>query len=234
MMISTPVGAAGYTWPVNDGQRSRRRAATQANERSRYPAARLGDPADTVPDDAGTTSRADERALATLLLSIAAINVWNRSKWRARMSNILTGPGASAAGPHEVYAIHPIGHVRSELRALERAPRQGSEGAPDAWIEIESAFVRGLSGIGAGDELIVLTWLHRAGREVLEVHPRNDPGLPLTGVFATRSPHRPNPVGLHPVTVLAVAGNRLRVGPLEAIDGTPVIDIKVALGDAPA
>jgi tRNA-Thr(GGU) m(6)t(6)A37 methyltransferase TsaA len=108
---------------------------------------------------------------------------------------------------------------------------QGSEGAPDAWLEVDPAFARGLSRIAAGDELVVITWLHRADREVLEVHPRNDPADPLSGVFATRSPDRPNPLGLHRVTVREISGTRLRIGPIEAIDGTPVVDIKAALGD---
>jgi len=108
---------------------------------------------------------------------------------------------------------------------------QGSEGAPDAWLEVDPAFERGLSRIAAGDELVVITWLHQADREVLEVHPRNDPAAPLSGVFATRSPDRPNPLGLHRVTVREIAGNRLRIGPIEAIDDTPVVDIKIALGD---
>jgi tRNA-Thr(GGU) m(6)t(6)A37 methyltransferase TsaA len=133
---------------------------------------------------------------------------------------------------HEEYSIHPIGHIRSELRAPAEAPRQGPEGAPDAWLEVNPALARALSGIASGDEVIVITWLHRADRNVLEVHPRGDPENALTGVFATRSPHRPNPLGLHRVTVREVAGTRLRIGPIEAIDGTPVVDVKVVLDDA--
>jgi tRNA (Thr-GGU) A37 N-methylase len=95
----------------------------------------------------------------------------------------------------EEYALHPIGYIRSTLRALDEAPRQGSEGAPDARLEVDPSFARGLLGIAAGDEVIVVTWLHRADRDVLEVHPRNDPEIPLAGVFATRSPDRPNPLG---------------------------------------
>jgi tRNA-Thr(GGU) m(6)t(6)A37 methyltransferase TsaA len=125
--------------------------------------------------------------------------------------------------------LHPIGFLRSTLRALDQAPRQGSEGAPDAWLEVDPAFARALSGIVPGDELIVITWLHRADREVLEVHPRDDPEIPLAGVFATRSPDRPNPLGLHRVTVRDLAGTRLRIGPIEAIDGTPVVDLKPAI-----
>ena len=103
------------------------------------------------------------------------------------------------------------------------------EGAPEAWLELTVLVGQGLVGITAGDELIVLTWLHRARRDVLQVHPRGRLEVPLTGVFATRSPDRPNPVGLHRDSVLEVAGQRLRVAPMEAIDGTPVVDIKPAL-----
>ena len=127
------------------------------------------------------------------------------------------------------FDLHPIGFLRSTLQALEAAPRQGSEGAPDAWIELDRAFASGLLGVTAGDELLVVTWLHRANREVLETHPRNNPKAPLTGVFLTRSPDRPNPLGLHQVTVREIAGHRLRVGPIEAIDGTPIVDIKAVL-----
>ena len=122
--------------------------------------------------------------------------------------------------------LRVIGTIRSTLRELAKAPRQVSEGAPDAWLEVDPAYATALRGIAAGEQLVVLTWLHRADRGVLETHPRNDPAKPLTGVFATRSPDRPNPIGLHHVTVREVAGTRLRVGPIEAIDGTPVVDIK--------
>jgi tRNA-Thr(GGU) m(6)t(6)A37 methyltransferase TsaA len=127
--------------------------------------------------------------------------------------------------------LHPIGYIRSTLTGLHSAPRQGTEGAPDAWLEVDAAFARALSGIARGDDVIVITWLHRANREVLEVHPRGDPEVPLAGVFATRSPHRPNPLGLHRVTVREIDGTRLRIGPIEAIDGTPVVDVKPVLGD---
>ena len=106
---------------------------------------------------------------------------------------------------------------------------QGDEGAPDAWLDISRQATPGLMGIEPGDELFILTWLHVAGRDVLQVHPRGDLNRPLAGVFATRSPDRPNPVGLHRVSVLEVGEARLRVAPLEAIDGTPVIDIKPVL-----
>ena len=106
---------------------------------------------------------------------------------------------------------------------------QGDEGAPEAWLELTARATPGLMGIRAGNELILVTWLHLAQRDVLQVHPRSDPNRPLTGVFATRSPDRPNPVGLHRVTVLEVAEQGLRVGPLEAIDSTPIVDIKPVL-----
>jgi tRNA-Thr(GGU) m(6)t(6)A37 methyltransferase TsaA len=128
-----------------------------------------------------------------------------------------------------LYTIEPIGFVRSELTQLEDAPMQGDEGAPEAWLELTSSTAQGLMGIQPGDELIVLTWLHLAERDVLQVHPRGDLARPLTGVFATRSPDRPNPVGLHRVSVLEVMEQKLRVAPLEAIDGTPIVDIKPVL-----
>jgi len=130
------------------------------------------------------------------------------------------------------YMIAPIGVIRSELASLEAAPLQGYEGAPEAWLELTDPVAQGLVGITAGDELIVLTWLHRARRDVLQVHPRGRLEAPLTGVFATRSPDRPNPVGLHRVSVLEVDGLRLRVAPIEAIDGTPIIDIKPVLAQS--
>ncbi len=127
------------------------------------------------------------------------------------------------------YTIEPIGIVRSELTRLEDAPMQGDEGAPRAWLELTSFAAPGLMGITVGDELIVLTWLHLAQRDVLQVHPRGDINRPLSGVFATRSPDRPNPVGLHRVSVLEVMEGKLQVAPLEAIDGTPIVDIKPIL-----
>jgi tRNA-Thr(GGU) m(6)t(6)A37 methyltransferase TsaA len=131
----------------------------------------------------------------------------------------------------EEYAFRPVGHIRSTLRDVSGAPRQGSEGAPDAWLELDPGVARALSGIAAGDDIIVITWLHQASRDVLEVHPRGDTRNPLAGVFATRSPHRPNPLGLHRVTVHEISGMRLRIGPIEAIDGTPVVDIKAVLDE---
>lgn len=125
--------------------------------------------------------------------------------------------------------LKPIGVIRSVLKERSKAPKQGSEGAPDAWIEVRRGMMEAVDGLAAGDEIIILTWFHRAHRDVLKVHPRSDPERRLTGVFATRSPDRPNPIGLHEVTVRKVVKNRLRVGPIEAIDGTPVIDIKPIL-----
>jgi tRNA-Thr(GGU) m(6)t(6)A37 methyltransferase TsaA len=122
--------------------------------------------------------------------------------------------------------LRPIGMIRSGLRSLRNAPMQGSEGAPDAWLEVEPWAAKGLERLAVGDEIIVVTWFHRARRDVLRVHPRSDRRNPLTGVFATRSPDRPNPLGFHPVIIRAIDGTRLRIGPIEAIDGTPVIDIK--------
>lgn len=124
--------------------------------------------------------------------------------------------------------LDPIGVIRSSIKTRTEAAKQGSEGAPDAWLEVNESFAEALDGLARGDELVVLTWLHQAHRNVLKVHPRSDPQRPLTGVFATRSPDRPNPIGLHPVTVREVAGNRLRIGPIEVVDGTPVVDIKPA------
>ena len=126
--------------------------------------------------------------------------------------------------------LRVIGHVRSPLASRADAPRQGDEGAPAADLELVDAVAPALNGITAGDELLVLTWLHEGDRSTLTTRPRNDPDRPETGVFATRSPDRPNPIGLHRVTVLAVDGNRLHVARLEAIDGTPVVDLKPVLG----
>ena len=125
--------------------------------------------------------------------------------------------------------LRPVGVIRSVLKARKAAPKQGREGAPDAWLEVYPWAAEALQGVGPGDELIVITWLHEAKRDVLRVHPRSDPRKPLTGVFGTRSPDRPNPLGLHPVVVHEIEGSRLRVGPIEAIDGTPVVDIKPVL-----
>lgn len=131
------------------------------------------------------------------------------------------------------FALHPIGVVRSTLRSPEDAPNQAFEGAPEALLELDPAFAEALHRIEVGDELIVLTWLHLADREVLQTHPTGDVSIPLTGVFRTRSPDRPNPIGVHRVTVIALDGPGLRVGALEAIDGTPIVDLKVAMRDSP-
>jgi tRNA-Thr(GGU) m(6)t(6)A37 methyltransferase TsaA len=128
------------------------------------------------------------------------------------------------------FVVRAIGRVESELTELAAAPKQGDEGAPDATIVFDEDVARALDGIVPGDEVVILTWLDRARRDVLVVHPRGDQTRPETGVFATRSPHRPNPIGLHQVTVLALDGTRLRVQGLEAIDGTPVLDVKPVLG----
>ena len=128
------------------------------------------------------------------------------------------------------FQLRPIGIIRSLIKERSKAPKQGSEGAPDAWLEVESWASAGLRGMQTGDKLIVITWLHQGRRDVFEVHPRGDKRNPLTGVFATRSPDRPNPLGLHPVTVREIVGNRLRIEPIEAIDGTPVVDIKPVIG----
>ena len=129
------------------------------------------------------------------------------------------------------WSLHPIGVVRSSIVAREDAPKQGAEGAPDAWLEFRPEFREGLDDLTVGVELFVLTWLHQADRSALKVRPRKDPSKPLTGVFLTRSPDRPNPIGLHRVTVRAVEleRHRILVGPLEAIDGTPVLDLKPVL-----
>jgi len=125
--------------------------------------------------------------------------------------------------------LRPIGVIRSRITSRKKAPKQGSEGAPDAWLEVNQSVAEALDGLAAGDDIIVVTWLHRARRDTLKVYPRSHRRRPLTGVFATRSPDRPNPVGLHRVTIRKIVKNRLRVGPIEAIDGTPVIDIKPVL-----
>jgi tRNA-Thr(GGU) m(6)t(6)A37 methyltransferase TsaA len=124
-----------------------------------------------------------------------------------------------------------IGLIQSSLTERKNAPRQGNEGAPDAWLEIDPAYAIGVRDLAAGDEVLVFTWFHRSNRDTLEVIPRSDPRNRLTGVFATRSPDRPNPIGLHRVTVREISGLRLRIGPIEAIDGTPVVDIKPVLSN---
>ena len=154
-------------------------------------ATRLSERMDPVPDEIWDVAARhyDEPALAALIIAIATINAWNLfnittrqvAGWRPRLSKQMIQT-------REEYSLHPIGHIRSTLRALDEAPRQGSEGAPDAWLEVDPTFARGLFGIATGDEVIVVTWLHRADRDVLEVHPRDDP--------ETRSPEC-SPHGLH-------------------------------------
>jgi tRNA-Thr(GGU) m(6)t(6)A37 methyltransferase TsaA len=127
------------------------------------------------------------------------------------------------------YEVKPIGVIHSSVTNPEEAPLQGYEGAPEAWLEITEGTALGIKSIKVGDELIVLTWFHLARRDVLEIYPRREVNAPLKGVFSTRSPDRPNPIGLHRVSVLEMDGQRLRIGPIEAIDGTPVIDLKPVL-----
>jgi tRNA-Thr(GGU) m(6)t(6)A37 methyltransferase TsaA len=127
------------------------------------------------------------------------------------------------------FELTPVGRVESSLTDLDLAPNQGDEGAPSAWLVFEPDVLDALDGIRPEDEVILLTWLDRAGRGVLRVHPRGDVSRPKQGVFSTRSPVRPNPIGLHRVQVDAIDGNRMRVRNLEAIDGTPIIDVKPVL-----
>ncbi|MBQ0893785.1 tRNA (N6-threonylcarbamoyladenosine(37)-N6)-methyltransferase TrmO [Micromonospora sp. U56] len=127
------------------------------------------------------------------------------------------------------YELRPVGRVESPLTDADLAPKQGDEGAPEAWLVFSPAVGAGLRDLRPGAEVLVLTWLDRARRDVLTVHPRGDRSRPETGVFSTRSPHRPNPIGLHRVRVLAVDGLRVRVADLEALDGTPVLDVKPVL-----
>lgn len=130
------------------------------------------------------------------------------------------------------YDLHPVGRVHSSLKDIEDCPLQGNEGAPEAGIEIFPSFADGLDGMKVGDELIILTWFHQADRSVVKCYPRNFKELPPVGVFTTRSPARPNPIGLHRVRITAIESNRvIKVKPLEALDGTPVIDIKPVIQD---
>lgn len=131
--------------------------------------------------------------------------------------------------PSGSYEVRPIGWVESELIDPASAPLQGDEGAPDAWIVIEPGVVAGLKGLQVGNDIIVLTWLDRASRDVLAVHPRGDATRAERGVFTTRSPDRPNPIGLHRVTIREIEGRRILVSRLEAIDRTPVLDLKPVL-----
>ena len=130
------------------------------------------------------------------------------------------------------YSLIPVGFVQSPIKIRKDSPMQGSEGAPDVWIEINKNYAACLDGVSVNDELIIITWLHLSNRDTLKVHPRCNRNNPLTGVFATRSPDRPNPLGLHHVKVLEISENRIKVGPLEAIDKTPVVDIKPVLSNS--
>jgi tRNA-Thr(GGU) m(6)t(6)A37 methyltransferase TsaA len=127
------------------------------------------------------------------------------------------------------FVLHPIGWVESTLTDRRLAPRQGDEGAPEACLVFGQEVTEGLRDLRPGAEVIVLTWLDRARRDVLVTRPRDDPARPLTGVFSTRSPDRPNPVGLHRVQIVSVDGNRIQVRNLEALDGTPIVDVKPVL-----
>jgi tRNA-Thr(GGU) m(6)t(6)A37 methyltransferase TsaA len=127
------------------------------------------------------------------------------------------------------YELVPIGEVESPLTDLASAPKQGHEGAPNAWLVFEEGVLGGLDGLSPGNRVIVLTWLDRARRDVLRVHPRDDVRNPMQGVFNTRSSDRPNPIGLHEVEIVAIDGHRVRVTDLEAVDGTPVLDVKPVL-----
>jgi tRNA-Thr(GGU) m(6)t(6)A37 methyltransferase TsaA len=127
------------------------------------------------------------------------------------------------------FELRPIGTVESSLTDPASAPNQGDEGAPDAWLAFRPSVLDGLGGIRVGDDIIVLTWLDRARRDVLRVHPRGDESRPQQGVFSTRSPHRPNPIGLHRVEIAAIDGDKIRVRNLEAVHGTPIIDVKPVL-----
>ena len=129
------------------------------------------------------------------------------------------------------FEVKVVGRVESSLTDLAAAPRQADEGAPEAWLVFEPEVVEALSNIQPGDEVILITWLDRAHRDVLRVHPRGDTSRPQEGVFSTRSPHRPNPIGLHRVQVAAVDGGRVRVNHLEALDGTPILDVKPVLDE---
>jgi tRNA-Thr(GGU) m(6)t(6)A37 methyltransferase TsaA len=124
------------------------------------------------------------------------------------------------------YTLRPIGRVESPLTDRATAPRQPDEGAPEAWLVFDDRYAPALDGLATGTEVLLLTWLDRADRDTLTVHPRGNPNRPLTGVFATRAPDRPNPIGLHTVHIVALAGTRVRVRNLEALDGTPILDVK--------
>jgi tRNA-Thr(GGU) m(6)t(6)A37 methyltransferase TsaA len=127
------------------------------------------------------------------------------------------------------YEVRPVAVVASPLSDPAAAPKQGAEGGAEAWLEFDPAVLDALDGLAVGDRVVLLTWLHRADRAMLRVHPRDDVRNPLRGVFGTRSADRPNPIGLHEVEIRALDGARMRVAPLEAVDGTPVLDVKPVL-----
>ena len=129
----------------------------------------------------------------------------------------------------EPIELTPVAHVESTLADPTQAPKQGREGAPDAWLVFADSVAPALDGLTTGDRLVLLTWLHKGDRTTLQVHPRDDRSNPVRGVFSTRSQDRPNPIGLHEVEVLQIDGTRVRVAPLEAVDGTPVVDVKPVL-----
>ena len=133
----------------------------------------------------------------------------------------------------ETYQVDPIGSVESPLRDRDAAPRQPDEGAPPAYVVVRPELAEAMADLRAGDRVVLLTWLHQADRGVRAVHPRSDTSRPLQGVFSTRSPDRPNPIGLHEVTIVGVGPGRIAVDGLEVVDGTPVVDIKPVLGAPP-
>jgi tRNA-Thr(GGU) m(6)t(6)A37 methyltransferase TsaA len=122
--------------------------------------------------------------------------------------------------------LQSIGIIHSQIKRIEDAPKFYTEGAPDAELDLDPAFAEGLFNMKAGDEIIVVTWLHKGDRSTLKVHPRGDPENPITGVFLTRSPNRPNPLGLHRTIIRSIEGCHLQIGAMEVVDGTPVVDIK--------
>jgi tRNA-Thr(GGU) m(6)t(6)A37 methyltransferase TsaA len=140
-------------------------------------------------------------------------------------------PETTRMSEDTTFSMIPIGYVRSPIENRKDAPRQGFRGGVEAWVEVAPEVADGLLGVEAGQEVVLITWLHESVRDVLQVYPRWKEDLPLTGVFLTRSPDRPNPLGLHRVTILEVDGERLRVVPLEVIDGTPVVDIKAVMSE---
>jgi tRNA-Thr(GGU) m(6)t(6)A37 methyltransferase TsaA len=160
------------------------------------------------------------------LCATAATTLARRVQWADRLTWPVCEGGLLTDGP---YVLQPIGWVESPLVDRDMAPKQGDEGSPDAWLVFDHRVRNGLRDLQAGTEVIVLTWLDRASRDVLVVHPRGDPTRPETGVFSTRSPDRPNPIGLHRVAIRSIDGTRVSVSNLEALDGTPVLDVKPVL-----